>query len=706
MAQRNAPQKVLRKMAKMDDVQLSSIVSGEITDALNHFDSEYTTDRLRALDFYLGEPFGNEVDGRSTVVATELADTVEAIMPNLMRVFTTNDKYVRFSPRSAEDVEAAEQASDYVNYIITQQNNGYQLLHTFFKDALLFRLGVVKFFYDTREEVDEEEYVGLSEDELVMLLNDPAVEIVSQTETVMESMYDDDSGEMVPLRSEYDLTVRVTREEGDIKIINVPPEEFLVNRRATTLEDAHFIAHRTTMTVSDLVAMGYDRDEVERYAGENELDTDREVSNRFQDLEAATGVDPADPTLRGVPYYECIVKMDYDGDGIAERRRICAIGAEGQHILHNEPFDHVPFAVVSPILMPHRLIGRSIYDMTEDLQVIKSTLMRQYLDSVYSSTLPRMVAVEGQVNLDDLLDGAPGGVIRARQPGMVQAMTGASVGNEIRPLMDYLDTVKETRTGMSRASQGLDANSLQSSTASAVSATVRGAQVKLESYARTMAETGVKALFKGILHLVTKHDNKEKIVRLRNKFVPINPAEWSSQFDTVVQVGLGTTDDETKIAFLTQIAAKQEQILMQLGQDNPLVSAQQYVNTLRSIAEIGGFKDADQFFNTPQGVAQAIAMKQQQAAGQQQQPTPEQQQMQQLMQLEQQKAQNDLQIAQQKAEADIALKREKMQADIQLEREKMAMEMDIRRQELQAEAQLRVAKAVTDAEISTNLPRA
>jgi len=693
-------------MAKMDDVQLSSIVSGEITDALNHFDSEYTTDRLRALDFYLGEPFGNEVDGRSTVVATELADTVEAIMPNLMRVFTTNDKYVRFSPRSAEDVEAAEQASDYVNYIITQQNNGYQLLHTFFKDALLFRLGVVKFFYDTREEVDEEEYVGLSEDELVMLLNDPAVEIVSQTETVMESMYDDDSGEMVPLRSEYDLTVRVTREEGDIKIINVPPEEFLVNRRATTLEDAHFIAHRTTMTVSDLVAMGYDRDEVERYAGENELDTDREVSNRFQDLEAATGVDPADPTLRGVPYYECIVKMDYDGDGIAERRRICAIGAEGQHILHNEPFDHVPFAVVSPILMPHRLIGRSIYDMTEDLQVIKSTLMRQYLDSVYSSTLPRMVAVEGQVNLDDLLDGAPGGVIRARQPGMVQAMTGASVGNEIRPLMDYLDTVKETRTGMSRASQGLDANSLQSSTASAVSATVRGAQVKLESYARTMAETGVKALFKGILHLVTKHDNKEKIVRLRNKFVPINPAEWSSQFDTVVQVGLGTTDDETKIAFLTQIAAKQEQILMQLGQDNPLVSAQQYVNTLRSIAEIGGFKDADQFFNTPQGVAQAIAMKQQQAAGQQQQPTPEQQQMQQLMQLEQQKAQNDLQIAQQKAEADIALKREKMQADIQLEREKMAMEMDIRRQELQAEAQLRVAKAVTDAEISTNLPRA
>ena len=702
----NARQKVQEKMAKkMDDEQLGSIVSGEITDALNHFDNEYTTDRLRALDMYLGEPLGNEVDGRSTVIATEVADTVEAIMPNLMRVFTTNDKYVRFSPRTAEDMESAEQASDYVNYVLNTQNPGYQILHTFFKDALLFRLGVVKFFYETREEVDEEEYSGLSEEELTMLLNDPTVELVSQTETVVESMYDDETGETEDLRSEYDLTVRIKREEGEIKVINIPPEEFLVSRHATSLDDANFIAHRTNMTVSDLVAMGYDREEVEQYAGENELDTDREVSNRFQDLESSMPVDAADPTLRSVPYYECIIKMDYDGDGIAERRRVCAIGAEGKHILHNEPFDHIPFACVSPIMMPHRLIGRSIFDMTEDLQVIKSTLMRQYLDSVYSSTLPRIAAVEGQVNLDDLLDGSPGGVIRTRQPGMIQALTGASVGGEIRPLMDYLDTVKEQRTGMSRASQGLDANSLQSSTASAVSATVRGAQVKLGVLCRTMAETGVKALFKGILHLVLKHDNKEKIVRLRNQFVPINPAEWSSQFDTVVQVGLGTTDDETKIAFLTQIASKQEQILMQLGQDNPLVTAQQYVNTLRSIAEVGGFKDSSLFFNSPEQVTQFMAAQQQQAAGQQQ-ATPEQQQMQQLMQLEQQKAQADIQIAQQKAEADIALKREKMQAELQMEREKMQMELQMRQQELQAEAELRVAKAVTDAEISTNLPRA
>jgi len=669
-------------MPDMDDYKLNSIVSSEITDALNHFDSEFSQERIRAMDFYLGEPFGNEVEGRSSVVSTEVADTVEAIMPNLMRVFTANDKYVRFSARTAEDMERAEQVSDYVNYIINHDNEGYKILYNWFKDALLFRLGVVKYFYEEEENVTEEEYNGLDENELAVLLANPDVEVVEQQETVVNSYMEDD-GTVVPLESSYDLSVRVTERKGKIKVINVPPEEFLVNRRATSLDEAYFVAHRTTMTVSDLVAMGYDREEVEAHAGLSDLDVDEERTNRFQDLEANTGTDAADPTLREVVYYECIMKVDYDGDGIAERRRICAIGAEGTHILHNEPFDHVPFAVVSPVLMPHRLIGRSIYDMTEDLQVIKSTLMRQYLDSVYTSTLPRMVAVEGQVNLDDLLEGTAGGIIRARQPGMAQAITGTPVGGEVRPLMDYLDNIKEQRTGMSKASQGLDANALQSTTASAISATVRGAQVKLESYARTMAETGVKSLFKGILHLVTKYDNKPRIVRLRNNFVPIDPREWTSEYDVVVQVGLGTADDEQKIAFLTQIAAKQEQILMQLGPSNPVVTMAQYVNTLRSIAEIGGFKDADMFFSSPQ----QIQMQQQQQQQQPPQPDPA------------------VAMKQQQMEAELALKREKMQADIQLERERMTMEMELRRQELQAEAELRMAKAVTDSQISTNLPR-
>lgn len=673
---------------EMDEYQLRSIVSSEITDSLNHFDSEYSQERIRAMDFYLGEPLGNEVEGRSQVISTEVADTVESIMPNLMRVFTANDKYVRFNARTAEDVEKADQISDYVNYIINNDNEGYKILHNWFKDALLFRLGVVKFYYEEIEEVDEEEYNGLSEEELAVLMANPDIEIVAQEETVTSTVMDE-MGELVPMGFSYDLSVRVRKKSGSVKIVNVPPEEFLVNRRATSLEEAYFVCHRTTMTVSDLVAMGYDREEVEAYAGVSDLDIDEERSTRFNDLEAVTGTDAADPTLKEVTYYECIMKVDYDGDGIAERRRICAIGTEGEHILHNEPFDHVPFAVVSPILMPHRLIGRSIYDMTEDLQVIKSTLLRQYLDSVYTSTLPRMGVVEGMVNIDDVLDGTAGGIIRMRQAGMVQPITGTPVGGEVRPLMDYIDGMKEQRTGMSAASQGLDPNALQSTTASAISATVRGAQVKLESYARTMAETGMKELFKGILHLVTKYDNKPRVVRLRNSFVPIDPREWTSEFDVVVQVGLGTADDEQKIAFLTQIASKQEQILMQMGANNPIVSMAQYVNTLRSIAEIGGFKDADLFFNSPQQI-QMMEMQQQQ------QPAQDPMAMQ---------AQAEMQMKQQQMEAELALKRERMAMELELEREKFAAEMELRRQELEYEAQLRMQKAVTDAQISTNLPR-
>jgi hypothetical protein len=673
---------------EMDEYQLRSIVSSEITDSLNHFDSEYSQERIRAMDFYLGEPLGNEVEGRSQVISTEVADTVESIMPNLMRVFTANDKYVRFNARTAEDVEKADQISDYVNYIINNDNEGYKILHNWFKDALLFRLGVVKFYYEEIEEVDEEEYNGLSEEELAVLMANPDIEIIAQEENITSTVMDE-MGELVPMGFSYDLSVRVRKKSGSVKVVNVPPEEFLVNRRATSLEEAYFVCHRTTMTVSDLVAMGYDREEVEAYAGVSDLDVDEERSTRFNDLEAVTGTDAADPTLKEVTYYECIMKVDYDGDGIAERRRICAIGTEGEHILHNEPFDHVPFAVVSPILMPHRLIGRSIYDMTEDLQVIKSTLLRQYLDSVYTSTLPRMGVVEGMVNIDDVLDGTAGGIIRMRQAGMVQPITGTPVGGEVRPLMDYIDGMKEQRTGMSAASQGLDPNALQSTTASAISATVRGAQVKLESYARTMAETGMKELFKGILHLVTKYDNKPRVVRLRNSFVPIDPREWTSEFDVVVQVGLGTADDEQKIAFLTQIASKQEQILMQMGANNPIVSMSQYVNTLRSIAEIGGFKDADLFFNSPQQI-QMMQMQQQQ------QPAQDPMAMQ---------AQAEMQMKQQQMEAELALKRERMAMELELEREKFAAEMELRRQELEYEAQLRMQKAATDAQISTNLPR-
>ena len=676
-------------MPKMDDNELGSVIRSEIQQAQNYFETEFADARMKAIDYYLGEPLGNERDGFSSVVSHDFADVVETLMPSLMRIFTSSDKFVRYAPRTAEDAQRAEQLTDYVNYIINQDNDGYRVIHTFIKDSLLFKLGVIKFGWDESYEVEEAEYNDITDEELVTLLQNPDIEVVSQKENTQTIIAND--GEETEVTASYNMKVRIRKKSGRVKLENVPPEEFIFNKNAKSLEDCYFICHRTQMTVSELVSMGYDQELVEQYAGDVYGGQEREEKQRrFEDIEGGTYRDPEDDSQKDVVVNQITMKVDFDGDGIAELRQILAIGDSGDVILENDVCDYIPFAVVSPILMPHRLVGRSIFDATEDLQTIKTTLMRQYLDSTYHSVLPRLIVQEGQTNLDDVLDGTAGGIIRVRNAGAVQPLQAQGVGREIQPLMQYLDEVKADRTGVSRQTQGLDPSVLQSTTASAVQATVKGSQQKVESYARTIAETGMKDLFRGILHLITNYQQQPRIVRLRNKFVPVDPQEGSSGFDIIVNVGLGTANDEQKVSILQGIASKQEVILQTLGVDNPICNLAQYANTLRQMVDVLGFKDADQFFKPPQVVQAEIAQRQQG----QQQPNPE---------IE--KIQAEIEAEKIKLESKIELDRLKLQAEIELKKEEAMARLDIRRQEMALEAELRVAKAVTDSDISTNLPR-
>ena len=676
-------------MPKMDDNELGSVIRSEIQQAQNYFETEFADARMKAIDYYLGEPLGNERDGFSSVVSHDFADVVETLMPSLMRIFTSSDKYVRYAPRTAEDAERAEQLTDYVNYIINQDNDGYRVIHTFIKDSLLFKLGVIKFGWDESYEVEEAEYNDITDEELVTLLQNPDIEVVSQKENTQTIIAND--GEETEVTASYNMKVRIRKKSGRVKLENVPPEEFIFNKNAKSLEDCYFICHRTQMTVSELVSMGYDQELVEQYAGDVYGGQEREEKQRrFEDIEGGTYRDPEDDSQKDVIVNQITMKVDFDGDGIAELRQILAIGDSGDVILENDVCDYIPFAVVSPILMPHRLVGRSIFDATEDLQTIKTTLMRQYLDSTYHSVLPRLIVQEGQTNLDDVLDGTAGGIIRVRNAGAVQPLQAQGVGREIQPLMQYLDEVKADRTGVSRQTQGLDPSVLQSTTASAVQATVKGSQQKVESYARTIAETGMKDLFRGILHIITNYQQQPRIVRLRNKFVPVDPQEGSSGFDIIVNVGLGTANDEQKVSILQGIASKQEVILQTLGVDNPICNLAQYANTLRQMVDVLGFKDVDQFFKPPQVVQAEIAQRQQG----QQQPNPE---------IE--KIQAEIEAEKIKLESKIELDRLKLQAEIELKKEEAMARLDIRRQEMALEAELRVAKAVTDSDISTNLPR-
>jgi hypothetical protein len=512
---------------------------------------------------------------------------------------------------------------------------------------------------------------------------------VSQNETVIGEEMEMPDGRIIPQTIIYDVKLRRTKTDGRINIENVPPEEFLISKRAKSLKDANFVSHRTTMTVSDLVAMGYDRDEVEAYAGVTDLDTSEERTSRFEDLESGSEFDSKDPAMRDVLVTESYIKADYDNDGVAELRRVITVGS-GYHILENEECDYVPFAILSPILMPHRAIGRSVAELVMDVQLIKSTLMRQLLDNIYNTNNARVVAVEGQVNLDDLLTNRPGGIVRTRAPGMVQPLQVPEVSGAVFPALEYMDRLKEQRTGVSRQSMGLDADALQSTTATAVAAMQAASQGKIEMIARVFAETGVKDLFRGILHLVTKYQNKPQIVRLRNQFVPMDPRQWANSYDVQINVGLGTGQRDQQLATLFQIAAKQEQIMGTMGVNNPIVTPLEYRNTLAKITELSGFKNAAEFFADPRNAPPQ----------QPQQPAPDPR-----IAMEMQKMQADMQMAQQKAAQDLQLQKEKMQMEFAFKREQMAAELQLRQQELAFERELRAQQIVAGVNTSTNLPR-
>ena len=666
-------------MPEMDDLRFRGVLQHEIQSAVNYYDSEFSQERSDILSYYLGDPFGNEVENRSQVVATEVSDTIEYIMPSLMKMFASSPEFARFLPRGEEDVQAASQATDLVNFAINQDNAGFRVLHNWFKDALLFKQGAVKFYWHETDTTVNETYEDLTEDELTLLVNDPAIEIVSQDMTEIGMV--DPSGAEMPMERKFSVEVKRLTKSGSVKIDNVPPEELIFSRRATSLEDCSFIAHRTLVRAGDLIEQGYDPDIVLRYAGYDDLDDEAERQARFEEIESGDKFESADPTMREVLVTEAYIRADYDGDNIPELRRVVALG-DGVEVLENEPFDHIPFALLSPILMPHRMVGRSVAEMVMDLQMIKSTVMRQMLDNLYLTNNSRVGAVEGQVNLDDLLSSRPGGIVRMRAPGMVQALNVPQIGQSAFAMLEYVDQVRDQRTGFSKASMGLDPNALQSTTASAVNATIQGAQLKIEMIARVFAETGCRDLAKGVLHLLQKHQDSERVIRIRGEFVAIDPREFANGFDLSIEVGLGNGREDEKMSMLAQIAGKQEQIMAQLGANNPVVKPSQYVNTLKRIAEMAGFKDTEQFFASGEEIDAALA---QQAQAQTQDASAG--------------------IEQAKLEAEIALKREKMQAELALEREKMQAELELRRFELEAELNLRQQKLAFGGNVSDNLPR-
>jgi hypothetical protein len=675
----------------MDDAELEALVGGELTDAVSFIDAELSPVRARAIQYYRGEPFGNEEEGRSQVVSTDVRDTINGIMPSLMKVFFGSNKVVQFVPRGPEDIPVAEQATDYVNWIFQNDNNGFLICHSVFKDALRGALGIAKYYWEEKVEVKTEHYTGLDESALTVLLSEAdvvgsAIEVMDDPtyqppidpmtgQPVVDSM----TGLPPPAPQIYNVELKREFKNGRVKVCAVPPEEFLIDRRATSIEDATIVAHRRMMRVSELVALGYDKDEVEAQMGVYELDSNDEYIARNPYAESYGPGGTQDD--KRVLYVEAYMRIDYDQDGIAELRKVCTIGPSYKAVM-NEPCSHRPFALFCPDPEPHALIGLSIFDMTADLQRIKSAVMRNMLDSLSLAIHPRVGVVEGQVNMDDVLNTEVGGVIRQRAPGMVQPFSVPFVGQAAFPMLGYLDEVRETRTGMSKAAMGLQADALQSTTRAAVAATVSAAQQHLELIARIFAETGMRALFKGILKLVVENQDRPRVVRLRNQWVPIDPRSWDAEMDVEIDVALGGGTEEQKIAVLTSLAQKQEQIMQTMGPQNPIVTPVQYRNTLARLAELSGFKNSEEFFMNPANQPPPPPP-----------PPPPPDPAQILAEVERQKIMADIQNKQ----AELELKRQSMLLEDDRARDKQEADIMLRAYEIQLKSGTQIDTAMISA---------
>ena len=579
--------------------EILRVLASEIHQASGYIGGELVARRKKSLEYYLGMPLGNEQEGRSQVISNDVMDTVESLMPSLMKIFTAGDNVFSCEGVGPEDEEMARQCSDYLNHIFYKQNNGFTALYTAFKDALIQKNGILKIYWDNSEKTEREQYTRLTDDEFNDLVADSEVEAKEHTE--YDEPIVDDRGEELDKMKLHDVVIHRTRKYGQVRIDPIPPEEFLIERRCKSIDTANFVCHRTNKTKTELVEMGYDKDLVDSLpTGDPDYFTEDKFI-RHQNIDFSHGEADGDASTQDVLLHECYVRMDLDDDGKAELVKICVAG-DGKKLLSIEEMDTMPFISMTPVIMPHRFHGRSIAELVEDIQLIKSTVMRQMLDNMYLTNNNRVAIQDGQVAMDDLLTNRPGGIVRTKQPpgNVMMPIQAQPITEQASGMLAYLDSVKETRTGVSRASQGLNADSLNQKTATGMNQVLTQSQMRMELIARIFAETGVRDLALKMFELVCKYQQKEKIVRIRGKYIPMRPYEWKDRINVTVQVGLGSGSKEQQLILTNAILQRQmEAIQLQQNVYGPMVNLRNVYNSLKKLVENAGLNSIEPFFMDP-----------------------------------------------------------------------------------------------------------
>jgi len=648
---------------KIQDMEIIAQIEQQENIAYGVNDSSLSDDRATAIDYYLGQPFGNEEEGRSQVVSYDVQDTIESALPQLLKVFVAGDKVVQFDPKGPEDQEAADQETDYVNHVVMEKNEGFKVFYVWFKDALLSKNGYVKVYSEEEEEVEEYEYKGLTDAQLQMLASDEKTEVLEHTgypdpSINMDVIYQqaamngvDPATVMQPML--HDVKLKVTESKTEIYIDNVAPENMMISVEVSgpNLQDATFVQHREVMQLAS-IAEAFDKPlEYIKSIMSDIRDTFEEESNArdIYDEEYDRAIAPEEGLVK-----DTYIKLD------GERYRVVVLG---NTILYKEKCEYVPFACITPMIMPHRHIGRSYADLTMDIQLIKSTLIRGQLDNMYLANNGRY-AISDRVNLDDMLTSRPGGIVRVEgDPGSgIMPLSHPPLPASSFGMVEYMDSMKEKRTGITAYNQGLDSNSLNK-TATGVAQIMNASQQRIELVARTFAETGVKELFKLVHHLVRTTLTKPDIIRLRNKWVEVDPREWKARKDLSISVGLGAGNKDQQLVHLTSILNMQKEAIA-VGLTNP----EKIYNALAKLTQNAGFKNPEEFWVNPANTPEQ--------EGQQDKPSEAEIMIQGQLQIEQQKAQSQLQQEQVRSQNDVIIEREKIAAQAELERFKAQLKAE------------------------------
>lgn len=686
----------------MSESDILSLLDRKIADAIDYDTSEMAEVRKNALLYADGGIDLPAEEGKSSVVSSDTADALGWIVPAVVRQFTGSDRVFVYEPTRVEAEQAASQASDYVNHVVMNECSGFRVLHESVYDGVLLGNGIVKHWWDDAVEYAVTTHRGLSDDQYLLLGHrDDVAEIVDHTEYpdpdyVPPPMPEPQIGpDGLPVMMDFvpppppmlhDLKAKRVVSRGRLRVMAMPPEDFFIDRNAVELteEGCDFCAHRYYSTRSDLIEKGFDRDIVDRIAADT--DESNISGNVARNAFYATGRgESADRSTDRIEVWECYLKLDIDNDGVAEVAKVVAAGSDGADvILSSEPWgEDYPFTDLVPDPIPHRWRGRSIYELTRELARIKTTLLRQSLNNLYATNNPTREVVEGEViSIDELVNQELGVNIFVKRPNVIRDMTIPFTAEKSFPMLDYFDTILEKRTGVSRQSQGLQMDALQNQTAAAVNAAVSSGYLKQEAYARNIAEVGMKRLGKKLLKLIVENQDRPRTIRLKGKFVEMDPRSWDSDLDVSINTGLGTGSRDKDVAALMGIKASQEAILVRMGPNNPLCGLQEYRNTLAKLCEASNIKNVDQFFRevTPEVIQQMMSAPPP--------PDPKMIEAQGRMQIKTQELQAKAQIDGQKMQMEGMERAARLEADLKHRQELSASESAARIREIELKAQL------------------